>query len=126
MTAELYQMISIVCFVLAGVLLLLSIVLFIKFRIPKVIGELSGTTERKAIAAMYGKNKQEHDTTLYLEEAVKSHTNITEKIARFSPETEVLAASTEETTILSDNPVQNKGLVIEDDIIFVHTNEIIC
>lgn len=126
MTAELYQMISIGCFVLAGVLLLLSIVLFIKFRIPKVIGELSGATERKAIEAIYGKNKEEHGTTLYVEEGQKSQVNITEKIVGFSPETEVLTASAEETTILCDNPVQNKGLVIEDDIIFVHTNEIIC
>lgn len=46
---SLYNNISLIGFVLAGVMLILSTLLFLKFNIPKLMGDLSGATARKAI-----------------------------------------------------------------------------
>ena len=46
---EALQIISIVCFVLAGISFVTAIILFIVFRIPSVIGSLTGSTARKEI-----------------------------------------------------------------------------
>lgn len=125
MTAEILQMISMICFVLAGLLLMISVVLFIRFQIPKVIGELSGATERKAIESIHEQNKQEKQSSDKATTGYNRVMNITEKIHWDSPETEVLLSTAEETTILQQNPIAGSGFVVEDEIIFIHTNEII-
>lgn len=56
--AQIYRMISIVSFAVAGVCFVVSIALFIKFRIPTVIGDLSGRTARKSIAQMRSENEK--------------------------------------------------------------------
>lgn len=47
--AQIYQVISIVAFCLAGVSFLLGIFFWLKFNIWKIIGDLSGRTARKSI-----------------------------------------------------------------------------
>ncbi len=49
---------SIISFVMAGVFLVLSILIWIIFRIPTVIGDLSGRTARKSIAKMRAANEK--------------------------------------------------------------------
>lgn len=56
--SEVLPIISIVSFVLAGVALLVAVVLFIKFKIPSVIGDLSGRTARKSIAQVREYNEK--------------------------------------------------------------------
>lgn len=46
---ETLQTISIVCFVLAGISFIVAVILFIVFRIPSVIGSLTGRTARREI-----------------------------------------------------------------------------
>ena len=49
MTVELLQIISLVSFIIAGVLLLLGIALFFLLDVPKLYGDISGRTAKKAI-----------------------------------------------------------------------------
>ena len=49
-TADILSLISLISFIIAGVCLVLAIVFWFAFSIPKVIGDLSGATARKSIA----------------------------------------------------------------------------
>lgn len=49
MSVELLQILSVVAYILAVVMLVLSIILFFVLNIRKVIGNLSGSTAKKAI-----------------------------------------------------------------------------
>lgn len=50
--ADILSIVSLVSFILSGVAFVLAILFFILFRIPSVIGDLSGRTARKSIAKM--------------------------------------------------------------------------
>lgn len=50
--ANILSIVSLVSFILSGVAFVLAILFFILFRIPSVIGDLSGRTARKSIAKM--------------------------------------------------------------------------
>ena len=57
MSAELYQNISTVAFVLAAIFLLVAVILFFILDIPAVLGELSGKTAAKQVAEIRAANK---------------------------------------------------------------------
>ena len=50
--AETLSMLSIISFIVAGVALAVAIFLWIFFKIPRVIGDLSGRNARKSIASV--------------------------------------------------------------------------
>lgn len=56
--ADILSTVSLVSFILSGVALVLAILFFILFRIPSVIGDLSGRTARKSIAKMRVANEK--------------------------------------------------------------------
>lgn len=56
--AETLSTFSIISFIVAGVSLGLAILLFIYFRIPTVIGDLSGRNAKKSIARMRSSNEK--------------------------------------------------------------------
>lgn len=56
--ADTLSLLSIISFVVAGVCLVISVVLWIIFRIPSVIGDLSGRTARKSIAKLRMSNEK--------------------------------------------------------------------
>ena len=58
MTVETIQLLSLIAFITAGVLFLLAIALFFLFNVPKVFGEVSGSTARKAIESIRQQNEQ--------------------------------------------------------------------
>lgn len=58
MTIELLQQLALACFVIAGILLAVTILLFFVLRIPEVYGDLSGRTARKAIEDIRQKNER--------------------------------------------------------------------
>lgn len=58
MSAEVYQMISMVAFGCGGILTLIAIILFIKFDVPSLIGELSGRTAEKKVQEIREQNRQ--------------------------------------------------------------------
>lgn len=61
MNVEIYKIISTVGFILAAIMLILSIFLFFKFNIPKVIGDITGKTAKKAIQRIHEQNEQSGD-----------------------------------------------------------------
>ena len=56
--APVFRIVSIVCFSIAGVSLLLALFLFFKFKIISVIGDLTGKTARKSIEKMREENEK--------------------------------------------------------------------
>lgn len=56
--AQIFNIISIVSFSLAGVFLIIAVILWIKFNIPKIIGDLTGRTAKKSIAQMRKENEK--------------------------------------------------------------------
>lgn len=56
--AELLSTLSIISFIIAGVCLVISVFLWIFFKIPTVIGDLSGRNARKSIARMRAANEK--------------------------------------------------------------------
>ena len=56
--AEILSTVSLVSFVLAGICLGLAVIFWFRFRIPTVIGDLSGRTARKSIAEMRERNEK--------------------------------------------------------------------
>jgi hypothetical protein len=51
--SQILPIISIISFVLAGVALLVAVILFVKFKIPSVIGDLSGSFKAFCFDADY-------------------------------------------------------------------------
>lgn len=56
--ADILSIISLVSFIIAAVYFALAIFFWFSFRIPKVIGDLSGRTARKSIAKMRTSNEE--------------------------------------------------------------------
>ena len=69
--ADTLQLLSIIFFSAAGVCLLLTIVFGIVFKIPTVIGDLSGSTAKKSIAKMRATNEKSGNKS-YKESKVNS------------------------------------------------------
>lgn len=57
--SEIYRIISMVAFGISAVCLILSVFFWIKFNIPKIIGDLSGRNARKSIEEMREKNSKQ-------------------------------------------------------------------
>lgn len=130
MNVELLQLLSLISYILAGVFFLVSVALFFLLGVPKLVGNLTGITERRAIESIRQQNK-DIDKDNYLknnrtDKITAPNNNAkkrslyefnmnTEKIstARLnftSEETTVLNTSQDETTVLSDN--QNETTVL--------------
>ena len=147
--AELLVKISYIAFAGAVVCLILAVILFIKFKIPTVIGDLSGKNAKKAIQQMRETNSQkgnpafkpgkknERHKKLTEELTFKKKENVTETMAASqessSDETELLVS--EETAILGNvtESLENETEILTqqktvhmkmlDDIMLVHTKE---
>ncbi len=57
--SEIYRIISMVAFGISAVCLILSVFFWIKFNIPKIIGDLSGRNARRSIEEMREKNSKQ-------------------------------------------------------------------
>lgn len=81
MTVELLQTLSTVSYIIAGVLLLVAVALFFLLNVPKLYGDVSGKTAKKAIEAI----RQQNETTgnkAYKPSAVNAERGkITDKIS---------------------------------------------
>lgn len=154
MTYEAYHTIFFGAGVLAIIFAVLSVVLFIVLKIPKVIGDLSGATARKAIADIRDQNIRTGDKRHKTSAVNLERGRITDRISesgniqrvgenvntgimtqKIDIPTSVEMQGDSETTIL---PVQeyletevlkenrlDADFVIEEEICFIHTNETI-
>lgn len=119
MTVELLQTISLVSFIIAGVLLLLGIALFFLLDVPKLYGDISGRTAKKAIEAIRQQNESSGNKA-YKPSAVNAERGkLTDKISHSGSvvgktsgsgisvgteklHTDVLTAKANETTVLNN------------------------
>lgn len=84
MTYEIYRYIFIGGAILSGIMLMVSIILFIELRIPNVIGYLTGSNARKEIACIQNKSTN-YEEKSYRSSAVKrGRGKVTDKISRIS------------------------------------------
>lgn len=149
--ADTLYIISTIAFVLAIVMLIVAIALFVGFRIPRVIGDLSGRTARKTIAGMRKKNEKMGERFA----EIKRNKPVTEPTTTQNEETGLLQenvvnlCSTEETELLpvstdtegmtaplgvevsdagteSVSRPQAEPIVIIKEVIYIHTNEVLC
>lgn len=117
MTVEFIQTLSLIAYILAGVFLLVGIAQFFLLNIPKLIGDVSGSTARKAIESIRQQNESTGDKAYKPSQFNVERGRLTDKISqsgrlvknfgnlgvavgteKFS--TTELAPSTNETTIL--------------------------
>lgn len=113
--AQIYQTLSLICFGVGGVCFLTAIFLFFKLNIPAVIGELTGRTARRQIAA-YQKGTENKKTVekeeeeaaelphiFQMEEKKEEKKGTGETVLLIDPGTE----TGEEKTVLLDEDVED-------------------
>ncbi len=81
MTYDLYRYIFIIAAVLCGVMLVVSVLIFILMNIPKVISDLSGATARKAIKNIRESNERSGDKGHKVSSFNESRGRLTDKIS---------------------------------------------
>lgn len=136
MTVELLQNLSFVSYIIAGILLLLSIALFFLLDVPGLYGDVSGHTAKKAIEAIQHQNEETENKTHKpgaVNEAQSKLTDkitssgqlessiagmpisvriekfVTSKLAPQSNETTILSEPAGKTTVLTGTPTINSG-----------------
>lgn len=152
MSSEVFEMISMIAFVLAGILFVFSIFWWFKFDIWGIIGDLSGRTAKKSIARMREDNEKNVNFSL---NSLKKENKNTEEIITVkkvnkddsnsdisTKETDSLkkvgmGAEIEDTTVLDKNKIgtlsetvrldlSEKPIVVLEmiqNIVLVHTEE---
>lgn len=81
MTYDTYRYIFIGAAILCGIMFVVSILLFVLMRIPKVISDLSGATARKAIKAIREQNEASGDKGYKVSAFNEARGKLTDKIS---------------------------------------------
>lgn len=105
--AETLSMLSIISFIVAGVALAVAIFLWIFFKIPRVIGDLSGRNARKSIARVRASNEKSGDKSYRPSAANAARGKLTSTMPQTQPE-----QATEEIKPVGDMP--ETGLLAEN------------
>lgn len=151
MSYDTYNTIFIVAAILCGLMFVVSIILFFALKIPKVIGDLSGSTARKAIEDIRQQNADSGNKTYRSSAVNRERGKLTDKISQSgnlilnnsasiggAMETEKIGTqrleenTAGETMLLDDGPGETEVLsetyvtfVVEHEITYIHTEEII-
>lgn len=149
--AQIYRMVSIAAFSLAGVSLVLAVIFWVKFRIWKVISDLSGRTAKKSIEQMRAANEKSGKKSYRPTPVAAERGKLTEPIrqgkqkeeaAKEGEGTEVLQYTANGTEVLapagqrlekadlmlmedSVTAQEQESFRILQDIVLIHTNEVI-
>ena len=167
-TAEILSLISLISYIIAGIALVLAVIFWFLFKIPAVIGDLSGRTAKKTIARKRasnehaaGKGYQPSATNVdrgKLTDTMQHSQKLKVEVKKVQPakvnqmpETGVLESNkvktyeAQQTELLSSDtvtlseetaPLQNpatmvatkpagKALTMLDDVMLIHTDEVI-
>lgn len=81
MTYDIYRYIFIGAAILCGVMFIVSVLIFILLRIPKVISDLSGATARKAIKTIREQNEASGDKAYKVSAFNEARGKLTDKIS---------------------------------------------
>lgn len=84
MSVELLQTLSLASFIAAGVFLLVAVALFFLLDVPKLYGEISGRTAKKAIEAIRQQNESVGGTSFGPNPAIAGRGMFTDKITHSS------------------------------------------
>ncbi len=114
-TAQIYHTVSIVAFSLAGVSFAFSIFCFLKFRIIKIINDLSGRTAKKSIAKLRNENKKANEKSFGNASDITRHNAKTDKM---QVSQEPLNGSMQRNTNVSQVHLSNQTVPL------VNTNQI--
>lgn len=153
-TAQILSIISMAAFGLSGVCLVLAVIFWFVFKIPSVIGDLSGRTARKSIEKMRQTSDKTERRTRAAQPAVSRASEVAVSMAESNPpireerrgpdapddwQTQPLAdgqqtqllVQTEETELLNEatgeamaHPAGSKLTMLEE-VMLIHTDEII-
>lgn len=111
--AETLQLLSIISFAVAAACLVLAIFLWFFFKIPDVIGDLSGRTARKSIARMRAANEKSGSKSYKESKANAERGKLTGTMPGIQKKkTDGLNDNKPETGLLNDNKAE--GLETED------------
>lgn len=150
MTYEMYRSVFLISLIACGVMAVVSVLLFFVLQIPKVVGDLSGSTAKKAIQDIrkqtegggerryQSKQPAQGQSTgnppkTYTAPAAAPPTGTTGITERISQQQEPAAHGGEETTLLSQDSMETVPLspendgqfAIEYEITYIHSNEVI-
>lgn len=81
MTYDVYMNIYMVGLVLAGIMLVVSVILFFMLKIPAVIGDLSGATAKKAIENIRNQNEESGEKAYKSSAVNRERGKLTDKIS---------------------------------------------
>ena len=104
--AETLSMVSMVSFVAAGVCLALTVILWFAFRIPNVIGDLSGRNARKSIERMRNSNENTGRKSYRSSAVNAARSKLTEAMTERQPRKKKRDTAWDETGILQNPPKQ--------------------
>lgn len=118
MTIESLQNLSLVSFIVAGVLLLISVALFFLLDVPKLYGDISGQTAKKAIEKIREQNESTGNKAYKPSAVNEARGKLTDKI---SPSGRLIAATnglgvavgTEKFSTVDLAPTDNETAVLE-------------
>lgn len=133
MTVELLQLLSLVSYILAGVLFLTAVALFFLLGVPKLFGDVTGSTARKAIESIRQQNEATGDKAYKPSYVNAKRGKLTDKILPtgqieqrengigVNVETEKLssigtAQKADETTVLNGNQSETSVLYTENPV----------
>lgn len=121
MTVELLQALSVAAYIAAGVLLLTAIALFFLLDVPKLYGDISGKTAKKAIEAIRRQNESSDNKGCKPSAVNSERGKLTDKItssgrveSRASGDS--IGVGTERLSIASQTVESNKTTVLRDSI----------
>ncbi|MEE0929377.1 MAG: hypothetical protein UIM53_00085 [Acutalibacteraceae bacterium] len=113
--AEVLSIISLVSFIVSGLCFVLAVFFWFFFKIPSVIGDLSGRTARKSIAKMRANNEITGNEN-YKSNAMKSNrrkntgaVNSSRKTEKAKKKTEIADKNHPETGLLKNNKARLKA-----------------
>ncbi len=146
--AQMLTIISIIAFVIAGLTFCMALFFWFRFRIPSVIGDLTGRTAQKSIAMMRQNNEQKNmqKQSSIAKKLTQETTPLAEDETTLlasslgSEETSLLVAESMETTLLREEenattllaPKDGKRgstfgrkLIMIEEVVLIHTSETI-
>ena len=100
--ADILHMVSVISFVSAGVFAIVAIVLWFAFKIPSIVGDLSGRTARKSIEKMRENNEKIGNKAYKVSEINLERGKLTETIDKERKS----SAGNDETGLLKENHVK--------------------
>lgn len=120
--AETLSTVSVISFAVAGVLLALAIVLGLFFEIPKVIGDLTGITAKRAIAKMRAENEKTGVKKYNVSSVNLERGKITQTMSGIEGNN-----GNEDEGEVTESLVKNKmqTLTVIEEVVFIHTDEVI-